>query len=241
MARRHDCSTLATRSRFPRGLRYDRQLAPPGCYRHSGLLATDLASGDALRSVPANQVVQARKELGLGDDFTIMPTETLAGLGRNLGAELLASVPTRWWAQAIRVLRVDLRIVTAASGEVVASSSTTGTENQIFDLVSRAGAALRQKLGLSEVSPAQALQVEASLPTGHEAARCDAEGWPTCATRTRWRHEDPRKSGRSRAEASRPPWRAHGGLVRARIRKEGPRGGAAGCTQRRPAARATTS
>ena len=141
------------------------------------MLATDLASGDALRLVPANEVVQARKELGLGDDFTSMPTETLARLGRNLGAELLgvgsyALVGTGDSA----LLRVDLRILTAASGEVVASSSSTGTENQIFDLVSRAGAALRQKLGLPEVSPAQALQVEASLPAGYEAARFYAEG-----------------------------------------------------------------
>ena len=141
------------------------------------MLATDLASGDALRLVPATEVVQARKELGLGDDFTSTPSETLARLGRNLGAELLgvgsyALVGTGDSA----LLRLELRIVAAASGEVVASSSSTGTENQIFDLVSRAGAALRQKLGLPEVSPAQALQVEASLPASHDAARFYAEG-----------------------------------------------------------------
>jgi tetratricopeptide (TPR) repeat protein len=141
------------------------------------MLGTELGAGDALRLVPANEVFRARKELGLGDDLASVPPEALARLGRNLGADLLglgsyAQVGTGDSA----LLRIDLRVVKAATGEVVASSSSTGTEGQIFDLVSRAGAALRQKLGLADVSPAEALQVEASLPANREAARLYSEG-----------------------------------------------------------------
>ncbi len=141
------------------------------------MLATELSAGDGLRLVPQSEVVRARKELGLGDDLSGVTRETLARLGRNLGAELLG-----FGSYALvgsgdgALLRVDLRVVSADSGEVMASSASTGTESQIFDLVSRAGAALRQKLGLPEVSPAEALQVEASLPTNREAARLYAEG-----------------------------------------------------------------
>ncbi len=141
------------------------------------MLATELGVGEGLRLVPASEVVRARKELGLGEDLSQVPTEALARLGQNLGAELLGEGSYALvGAGDSALLRVDLRVVTAASGEVVASSSSTGTESQIFDLVSRAGSALRQKLGLPEVSPAQALQVEASLPANHEAARLYAEG-----------------------------------------------------------------
>jgi tetratricopeptide (TPR) repeat protein/tRNA A-37 threonylcarbamoyl transferase component Bud32 len=141
------------------------------------MLATELGAGEGLRLVPANEVVRARKELGIGEDLARVPALTLARLGRNLGAELLGfGSYALVGAGETALLRVDLRIVTAASGEIVASTSSTGTESQIFDLVSRAGAALREKLGLPAVSAAQALQVEASLPANREAARLYAEG-----------------------------------------------------------------
>jgi tetratricopeptide (TPR) repeat protein len=142
------------------------------------MLSSELAAGEGLRLVPSVEVLRARKELGLvGDDLSSQPNDALARIGRNLGVELFGvGSYTVVGASDSSLLRVDLRVLRAASGEVLATSSASGTEAQLFDLVSRAGGGLRQKLGLPDVSPAQALQVEASLPANREAARLYAEG-----------------------------------------------------------------
>jgi tetratricopeptide (TPR) repeat protein len=59
---------------------------------------------------------------------------------------------------------------------VVASIGETGTEADLFDLLSRAGAQLRGKLSLPSVSPTDAGIVRASLPSNPEAARLYSEG-----------------------------------------------------------------
>jgi eukaryotic-like serine/threonine-protein kinase len=141
------------------------------------ILSSELTAGEGLRLVAPGEVVRARRELGFADDPSRLSNEALARFGRNLGAELLGvGSYTLLGTGDSALLRVDLRIVRAASGEVLATSSSTGTEAQLFDLVSRAGGSLRQKLGLADVSPVQALQVEASLPANREAARLYALG-----------------------------------------------------------------
>jgi tetratricopeptide (TPR) repeat protein/tRNA A-37 threonylcarbamoyl transferase component Bud32 len=141
------------------------------------MLSSELTAGEGLRLVPPSDVVRARKELDLGADPLGLSTEALARLGRNLGAELLGVGSYTLVGEGdSSLLRVDLRIMSAASGEILATSTSTGTQGQLFDLVSRAGGSLRQKLGLADVSPVQALQVEASLPSNPEGARLYAEG-----------------------------------------------------------------
>jgi len=54
--------------------------------------------------------------------------------------------------------------------------SENGTEGQPLDVVSRAGARLREKLGLGAISDAEASGVRASLPSNSESARLYAEG-----------------------------------------------------------------
>src|SRR5262249_55541093 len=58
----------------------------------------------------------------------------------------------------------------------IAVFSETGTEKNLFDLVSRTGANLRKKLGVGDVSPSEAVVVRASLPSDVEAARLYSEG-----------------------------------------------------------------
>jgi tetratricopeptide (TPR) repeat protein len=73
-------------------------------------------------------------------------------------------------------IRLDLRLQDALAGEIIAATAETGTEAKLFDLVSQAGAHLRDKLGVGEVSAGEAKVVKASLPSGPEAARLYAEG-----------------------------------------------------------------
>jgi tetratricopeptide (TPR) repeat protein len=71
---------------------------------------------------------------------------------------------------------LDLRLQDARTGETLGSFSATGTESQLFDLVSRAGLQLREKLGAGQLSDADAASLRAALPTEPEASRLYAEG-----------------------------------------------------------------
>ena len=73
-------------------------------------------------------------------------------------------------------MRLDLRLQDAKSGETLATITATGKEVDLPDLTSRVGTELRQKLGVAQLSLAQAANVNASLPSSPEAARSYSEG-----------------------------------------------------------------
>jgi len=103
--------------------------------------------------------------------------DTLAKIRRNLGADLvlLGAYAVLGGPRSGRV-RLEVRLQDARNGEVVATESGTGARAKIFDLVSQTGARMREKLGLQAVTPAQAEEVRAALPSNPEAARLYAEG-----------------------------------------------------------------
>ncbi len=140
----------------------------------SEILTTEL--GASLRVVPGEDVARARAEHGL-DRPDDPGGAALRRVGRNLGADLVAvGSYTVVGGPQSRLLRIDLRLYEAARAEVVATAAATGTEAQLFDLVTRAAADLRRQLGLGDLSPAQAVAVRASLPSQPEAARYYVEG-----------------------------------------------------------------
>jgi tetratricopeptide (TPR) repeat protein len=100
----------------------------------------------------------ARLRKILGTDFVVLGSYT--ALGKDSGGQI----------------RLDLRLQDARTGETLGSFSATGTESQLFDLVSRAGLQLREKLGAGQLSDADAASLRAALPTEPEASRLYAEG-----------------------------------------------------------------
>jgi tetratricopeptide (TPR) repeat protein len=98
-------------------------------------------------------------------------------LHKSLGTEIVVlGSYTSLGGKSAGNIRVDLRLQDAVAGETVAELATTGTEDDLFDLVSRAGTQLREKLGLDAVSTTEAASIKASLPANPEAARLYAEG-----------------------------------------------------------------
>lgn len=77
-------------------------------------------------------------------------------------------------SEAAGQIRLDLRLQDAATGEIVASLSESGTNPS--EIVTRAGVRLRSKLGLAEVSPAEASEARAALPSNPDTARLYAQG-----------------------------------------------------------------
>jgi serine/threonine protein kinase/tetratricopeptide (TPR) repeat protein len=142
----------------------------------SEMLTTELAAGEKLRTIPGENVARTKMDLSLPDADSYAQ-DTLARIRKNLGTDfvVLGSYFDGGKESGGQV-RVDLRLQDAAAGETIAAVSETGTEAQLLELVSRTGAQLRQKLGVGEVTVAEASTVRASLPSNPEVARLYSEG-----------------------------------------------------------------
>jgi len=137
------------------------------------MLTTELGAGEQLRTIAGENVVQMKTNLALPDADSY-GRETLAKIRENLDTDEV--VVGSYVPLGKDQIRLDLRLQDAAMGETLASVSAKGREDQIDDLVGRAGAELRQKLGVGAISATEAAAVKASLPSNAEAARLYSQG-----------------------------------------------------------------
>jgi len=142
----------------------------------SDWLTTELSAGEQLRTLPAENVARMKMELGL-PELDSLSRETLGRIGKTLGTDLVvlgsyATLGDKGGGQ----IRLDLRLLDTRTGETVDALSHTGTQTNLFDLVSRSGEHLRAKLGVRSVTQEEAAQVAFALPSNPEAARLYSEG-----------------------------------------------------------------
>ena len=142
----------------------------------SEMLTTDLAAGEQLRTVSSEDVARAKIDLSLSDSDSYAK-DTLSRLRKSLNTDY---VVLGSYLDLVREsggqIRLDIHLQDAAAGETTASISETGTEENLLELVSRAGTDLRRKLGVSDVSPDDVAGIRASLPSNSESARLYSEG-----------------------------------------------------------------
>jgi len=136
------------------------------------MLATELAAGEQLRTIPGESVTRMKKDLALPDADSFN-RETLARIRKHLGSDLIV---LGTFLESGNQIRLDFRLQDAGAGETLASFSENGQQSELLELVSRTGANLRQKLAIGEVTPEQSSSVRASLPSNPEAARLYVEG-----------------------------------------------------------------
>jgi DNA-binding winged helix-turn-helix (wHTH) protein/tetratricopeptide (TPR) repeat protein len=142
----------------------------------SDWLSTDLAAGEQLRTVLPDTVAAKKPELQLPRSGFPRAAD-LPRIGQQLGADLLlAGAYAKLGGDSGGLIRLDLRLQDTRTGETLAAISETGSESRLFDLVSQAGATLRSKLAVPEVTRDEAKQVAAALPSDPAAARLYAEG-----------------------------------------------------------------
>ncbi len=142
----------------------------------SEMLTTELASGEELRTIPGESVARTRTDLALPDSDSYAK-DTLARIRKNLNADYI--VLGSYFDLGKRsggVVRLDLRLQDAQTGETLATLSEAGSEVGLPALAARAGAQIRAKLGAAQPSPGQSASANASLPSGQEATRLYAEG-----------------------------------------------------------------
>ncbi|MGH9440915.1 MAG: winged helix-turn-helix domain-containing protein, partial [Thermoanaerobaculia bacterium] len=142
----------------------------------SEMISAEIGAGENLRLIPADGV--ARLE-GVRYPTTTgtLSQRTLARIRTTLDADLVLSGSYVVIASAGGdALRFDMTVQNAASGETLAAVTETGSEDDLFKLVSSAGGKLRTGLGLAATSRSEAASVAAALPKNLEAARLYAEG-----------------------------------------------------------------
>jgi tetratricopeptide (TPR) repeat protein len=139
----------------------------------SEMLTTELGQGDQLRTISGESVAQMKQSLSLpeADSFS---QETLSRIRENLGSDDV--VVGSYIPLEAGAIRLDLRLQDTSAGEILASVSEKGSTSQIDELVSRAGAELRAKLGVAGLSEAESASVRAALPGNPDAARFYSEG-----------------------------------------------------------------
>lgn len=142
----------------------------------SEMLTTELGAGEKLRMIPEENVARAKLDLSLSDADSFAQ-DTLQRVRKNLGSDfvVLGSYIDLGKAAGGQI-RVDFRLQDARTGETVTTASVSGKETQLFDLVSKAGMQLRERLGAGEISAADASRTRASLPVNSDAARYYSEG-----------------------------------------------------------------
>jgi len=139
------------------------------------MISADLAAGQQIRTIPGENVSRMETELAL-QPAASPSRETLAAIRRNVGADIVISgAYTALGSAAGSRVRVDIWAEDARTGDVISSLSETGTEPEILDLMSRAGARLRAELHLEMAPAAETAMLDAS-PRDPAAARAYADG-----------------------------------------------------------------
>jgi len=142
----------------------------------SEMLNTELASGGALRTVPGEDVARVKRELPLTDEDSLAKA-TLERLRTKSGADIVVlGSYTALPGSGDRRIRLDIRVQDTVRGEIIAEKSFTGSEGNLFELVTQAGQELRQSLGVGSASAQASLQARAALPSNQAAVRFYTEG-----------------------------------------------------------------
>lgn len=142
----------------------------------SEMLGTEVSAGSKLRTIPGEDVARMMAELALPDADTYAKG-TLTRIRANLGSDLVVlGSYLAMGEQGGGQIRLDLRVQDTLAGVTLESVTAVGSQEQLLGLVSKAGSALREKLGVAEPEPAELGFMRASLPSNTEAARLYSEG-----------------------------------------------------------------
>jgi eukaryotic-like serine/threonine-protein kinase len=144
------------------------------------MLTTELSTGSRVRIVSGEDVARVRQSLGLASGSSSvedLSEDNLAQIHRVLGADLVVvGSYLSLGARGDGKLRIDLRVLKAPGGDTVTSLPESGTEDNLFDLVSLLGREMRRELGWADPSPEQVRAAQKLQPESPEAERPYAQG-----------------------------------------------------------------
>ncbi|HEX8618443.1 MAG TPA: tetratricopeptide repeat protein, partial [Thermoanaerobaculia bacterium] len=174
------------------------------------LLTTELSAAGELRLVPGEEVERMRGDLPIGNGDPIA-RPLLEQIRHRAGADVvLTGAYVALSPDDAAPLRLDVRLQDTASGRLLATLSESGTERELFELISRLGSRLREQLGAVPLTAEATAGLRASMPANPEAARAYVEGL------TQLRRADPlgARASLERAVAAEPSYpMAHAALA----------------------------
>lgn len=137
----------------------------------SEMLNTELAGGEVVRLVSDEDVTNLRSSSPWPQTDTL-DRATTERLGRALNCDLLvlgsyASLGPSPQAQ----MRFDVRLQNAKSGEILAEIAETGSRQQLFQIVSKVGTKLRERLGIPTLEDTAEAGVIAASPVDPDVAK----------------------------------------------------------------------
>ena len=142
----------------------------------SEMLTTNLAAGEELRLVPGETVAQMKNNLALADADSYAP-ETLDKIRQQTSADnVVIGSYLALGSAADGKVQLDLKLQEAQADGTIVAFTEEGKETELADLVSRAGARLREKLGAGDIAPNDLAAVKAASPATTDAIRFYSEG-----------------------------------------------------------------
>lgn len=144
----------------------------------SEMLATDLATGGQLRTIPGESVERARLELSLprrqeSDSFA---PDTLKHWRSLLATDYVVVGSFLALGGPTPQLRLDLRLQSTASARTLLSRSITGSQSDLLTLVTQAGDTLRSVLGAPPLDKLQIASLRTSQPADPKGTKLYAQG-----------------------------------------------------------------
>lgn len=140
------------------------------------MLGTELAGGEKLRLVPGQDVVN----LWISEPWSQTDTlnqDTTSKIGAALNSDyLILGAFTTTGTTEQRQIRLDVRLQDSMHGEILAEIAEVGATQDLFRLISKVGARLRERLGVPGLAGPAEAEVLASLPADTDAARFYALG-----------------------------------------------------------------
>ncbi len=142
----------------------------------SEMIGSELAAGEQLHVIPSDDVAHMRQDLNLtpANNYS---KETLQQIRSHLGSDMIvAGSYLAMGKESGGKIRIDLQLQDARQGETIDVVQSDGVEGSLAELVSRSGAALRQRLGISAAPADEVQQLSEVLPSNAEAARLYSNG-----------------------------------------------------------------
>jgi hypothetical protein len=137
------------------------------------MLGTELASSEQLCLVSSEDVALLRNDVQIPNTGSLSKS-TLAQIHKAIGADLVVlGSYSDLGKKSGGKFRLDLRLQDTMAGETIATISETGTDSDLFQLVSMAGADLRKRLGIRGLLEGDTAAVRPSLSVNSHAAHPD--------------------------------------------------------------------
>ena len=142
----------------------------------SEMLSTELSGGEKLRLVSGEDVANLRLASPWSQTDTL-DQGTTARIGNVLSSDMLVlGSYTILGNPEHGQVRLDIRMQDARTGEILVEVAEIGGAQDLFRLVSRVGAKLRDRLGVPPLEDTDEAGILASLPLDADAARFYALG-----------------------------------------------------------------